>query len=72
MIRTIIPFPYFSIDITNFPYVKIFNNHDDMIAQMNNKIMMMQEKIDELEAKLKDMSPPIYPVTNDLLEMCNK
>ena len=66
--RTIIPFPFFSVDITDFPYIAITNNHDEEMRATNAKLNDMQQKINSLEDKIETMNkdktvePPAYQV----------
>lgn len=71
MSRVIIPFPFFSIDITNgFPKFTI--NRDESMKKINNQMNQMEERIRTLEEKLNENNkkpneqPPVYESTPSL------
>lgn len=73
MSRTIIPFPYWSIELTaNFPFISIFNNHDEEMKRINKQFSDLNQKVTDLEEKLEQKTsekkeliseysnPPLY------------
>jgi len=54
MSRTIIPFPFFDIDITNFPFFGCKN--DALVKKLNEELEKCKEKITLLETHVSQLS----------------
>lgn len=54
MSRTIISFPYWTIELTAYhPFISIFNNHDEEMKRINKQFYDLNQKVTDLEEKLK-------------------
>lgn len=62
MSRTVIPFPFFDIDITNFPGFSLFRKSDDEnIKKLNKELTECKEKIATLETQVSQLSSQVNP-----------